>query len=121
MSLKNIRAKTVGAKKNFNRIELDFDGDKVYFRQPSRKEVREIQKFASKDGDFDFTTFQLYSVIKLTEDADGTRVFSDEDFDSMINEPTGGWLDSFQEKALEVMSPTDPKPESENSDKISKP
>ena len=106
----SILAKTLGAKKNFKKTEFDFEGEKVYFCQPSRGELREINKKSTDaQGQFDFLAFQLWSVIMLTKDADGNRVFSDEHFDSFLSEPIGGWLDQFSEEALKVMSNADPK------------
>lgn len=112
---KSILAKTLGAKTNFKKTEFDFDGDKVYFHQPTRGELREInKKSTSADGQFDFLAFQMWSVIMLTKDAEGVRVFSDEHFDSFLSQPVGGWLDTFAEKALEIMSAnSDPKSQPE--------
>jgi len=115
MSLQNIRAKTIGAKKQFKEIEFDFEGEKVFFRQPTRGQFRDIQKLSVKDDGFDFTAYQVWSVIRLTYDAKGERVFSDADFESFMAEPTGGWLDEFSTKAMEALAGnTDPKPQPEN-------
>lgn len=110
----DILAKTLGAKKHFKKTEFDYEGVKVVFHQPTRGEARELNKRSTtKDGEFDFIAFQMWSVIMLTKDENGNRVFSDEHFDSFLAEPVGGWLDEFSSKALEVMSNADPKPQPE--------
>jgi hypothetical protein len=115
MSLQNIRAKTVGAKKHFKEIEFDFDGEKVFFRQPTRGQFRDIQKLSVREDGFDFTAYQVWSVIRLTYDTKGERVFSDADFDGFMDEPTGGWLDEFSEKAMAAIAGNkDPKSQPES-------
>lgn len=97
MSLKKIRELTVGSKIVYETAEMTYDGEKVIFKQPSRREYRDLLKKATVDGELDVVSFQIWLVIFTTHDEEGNRVFSEEDFAMMIKMPPGGFIDKFAE------------------------
>jgi hypothetical protein len=110
-----LRAKTVGAKKDFRRTEVEFDGLNYEFVQPTlrgRKTI--IEKSRNADGDTDDVLLSIYAVIELTV-IPGTeeRIYEDTDLESMLNSPAGSFVDVFAGKAVSVMLGADsPLPES---------
>lgn len=104
-----IRAATLGKKTQFKSKEFDYDGIKVEFRQPNLKDRQMlINKAKSKDGDFDFVEFLVWSVISNTY-VPGTdeRVFEAADYDSMVGKPTGSFVDKFGAEIAEIMNVED--------------
>lgn len=112
MSLKDIRKYTVGAKKNLKEVVKEFiteDGDKykVMFRQPTRKDKKAlVKKCSDEDGMVDTIDLTTWAVIMLTYDPDtGERVFSDEDYDSLLEQASvGSFVDDFALEAIRLVN-----------------
>lgn len=103
-SLKDsIRNLTVGRKAEYRTIEIDYEGQKVVFKQPSQKVRRELFEKSTNGEKVDLVALQVWTVIALTHDSDGNKVFDDTDFDAIMNQPAGGFVDTFSEKALELL------------------
>lgn len=98
-----IRSLTVGKAAQYKTVEIDYEGSKVVFKQPSQKVRRDIFEKSTNGDKADLVALQVWTVIYLTYDADGNKVFDDSDFDSIMNQPSGGFVELFAEKALELL------------------
>lgn len=97
----DIRSKLMGQPVKFKEIEHEYDGSKIIFRQPSQRVRSAIFEKSLKDnGNLDTTAFQVWTVIYLTYDESGKRVFSDADFDALADLPTGSYVEEFAAKAV---------------------
>jgi|GEM_PF-3827339 len=93
-----IRDKILSAKKDFKKIEFDFEGEKLFIREPSIKESNEAtQLYFTKDNDgksvlkddanIDVT---MYYLCNLVTDADGNKIFEPTDRDTIFNHGANG-------------------------------
>lgn len=103
-----LRAATLGEKRVFRRVEVEYGGNKFELRQPS---IRMRQRMNSKCTDgkvFEFEMFVLYAIIECTY-VPGTdeRVFGDADFDTIVDAPPGGFLDALIEAILPLLNVED--------------
>lgn len=91
MSERNaIRAKLL-ATPAYRRAEVEIGGDKVYIREPSVGESRDLAtKCKAKGGEIDQLEYALRAVLALTVDADGARLFDDADYDALASQPVVG-------------------------------
>jgi len=102
----NIRSKTLGKKKGFKSKEVEFDGVKAEVRQPSIKRRKEIlRSVTDENGNIDGGDLVVWAAIYCTFEPGGDEpVFSEEDYDAFMEEPTGGFVDEFGQAALELMN-----------------
>ena len=109
MSLKeSIRELTVGSKIDYKSVEMDYNGETVVFKQPAQKVRRDIiEKSTKEDGNIDTVSLQVWTVIYLTYDQEGNRVFSEADYDVFMNQPVGSFVDKFAEKAMSLLGNPD--------------
>lgn len=104
MSLKDaIRKATVGSKAEYKTTEIEFEGQKVVFRQPSLKQRKDLIEKSVVNKEIDGVSMQVWSVIYLTYDEQGNRVFDEADYDALMNKPAGGFVDLFSEHALKLL------------------
>ena len=105
MSLKDtIRQATIGVKAEYKTKEITYNGEKVVFKQPSQKVRRDIiEKSTKPDGNIDSVALQSWCVIYLTYDEKDQKVFSEGDFDTLMENPVGSFVDKFAEVAIELM------------------
>lgn len=82
--------------------EFEYEGMKLFFRFPTRKDKREIVALATdKDGQLDHTLFETYATIVLTQVAETKEpLFSNEDFDLIENLEMGSLFDKVSAEAL---------------------
>lgn len=101
-----IRAKTVGKTSDFKVTEIDYEGEKVAFRQPNLRERQQLlNKAKDGKGEFDYIKFSVYSVIYCTYVPDlSERVFDEADFDTMMESNTGGFIDVFGKQVAEILN-----------------
>lgn len=111
MSLKDIRALTIGAKKNLKQVKKTFktqDGTEfeVMFQQPTRKDKKEIVKRCSDDnGMVDVIDLSTWAVIMLTYTPEGERVFSEEDYNLLLDQAaTDSFVEEFALEALKLIN-----------------
>lgn len=103
-NLKNaIRELTVGRNIPYKTTEIEYQGQKVIFKQPSQKVRRELFEKASKGDKVDLVALQVWTVIALTYDEEGNKVFDEADFDVIMEQPAGGFIEVFAEKAVELL------------------
>ena len=105
-----IRAATLGAKSQFKKTIVKYNGIEVEIRQPSIAERSQLQELCTErisngpNADalikVNNTAFFVWSVIKHTY-VPGTdeRVFDDADYETLSNSPSGGYMDKFFEIA----------------------
>lgn len=117
-----IRSKTVGAKTKFANETLEIDGVEVEVRQPSvktrsvlMKMSRDPKKAKGMDTDnisaddvlssLNYGKMQVLSVIYCTY-VPGTDelVFDESDYDALINQPAGGFVDDISTVAMNLMN-----------------
>lgn len=104
MSLKdNLRKLTVGSKNEYKTIEIDYKGETVVFKQPSLKQRKTLINKSLDNKEVDGVALQVWSIIYLTYDTEGNRVFDDTDFDSLMEKPAGSFVDTFGESALKLL------------------
>ena len=104
MSLRDdLRKLTVGSKSEYRTTEIDYRGQKVVFKQPSLKLRKEILNRSVVDKEIDGVSVQVWSVIYLTQDAEGNRLFDDADYESFMEKPAGGFVDTFSEHAMALL------------------
>lgn len=101
-----LRSKTVGKAKNFRSKIETIDGDEYEVRQLSVKDRMTVYNKATKNGVLDPLQFQIWAVIS-TCFVPGTneKLFDDTDYESLINQPTGGFLDQLSEAAVLMLNP----------------
>jgi len=100
-----IRGKTVGGKKNFRTEIVTVDGEDIEVRQLSVRDRLDVYNRSTKDGVLDPLQFQIWSVI-ATCFVPGTkeRLFEDADYDSLMDQPTGSFVDKLSEAAVEMLN-----------------
>lgn len=105
MSLKDdLRKLTVGSKSEYKTIQIDFKGSVVVFKQPSLRQRKDIiTKSVGEDREIDGVSMQVWSVIYLTHDSEGNRVFDETDYDSLMEKPAGSFVDTFAESAMKLL------------------
>lgn len=104
--LKELHAATIGAKKNFKRYSLEFEGTAVEFIQPNVKQRRDIlNKCKDSKGEVDGVLLMVEAVIQLTvEPNTDNRVFDETHRDMILSQPSGGWFEKFAEKAMQAIT-----------------
>lgn len=111
--LKNkIRSKTIGSAKifRFNKIKIDDDGTEIEIREPTVKEWGNIlRNVMSVDGDkgqtkMEYDQYLVWSVICCSY-VPGTdeKVFSEEDYETLLQVPKSSWVSEFSEIAMAMM------------------
>jgi hypothetical protein len=108
MDRAGFRARTVGALKQFKKVQVDLgDGVVVEVRQPSIKARAAIFKAAKALGGKDAlepAQLQVEAVMLCTFLEDGAPAFEPSDRDALFEQPAGGWFDKLAEAALELIN-----------------
>lgn len=109
-----IRKATIGAQKNFKKVVHEYEGQKVEFRAltvADRDKIRE--KATDEKGNIKGAAFQVWAIIFMTYEPDtDNRVFEEADYDNLMAQPAGGFVDEFAEKALKLLGGEEGKVES---------
>lgn len=111
MGLKDkLRQATVGSPKNFKSKKVEINGEEFEVRQPSVKDRGQLMNKAGVTStenvdDMDYASLQAYAVIYCTF-VPGTneKVFSDEDYETLLNSPSGTWVDELSRPIMELMN-----------------
>ena len=105
-----LRKATLGAPSVFKSEIVTFNGAKFEIRQPTIKARSNLRSRCTtvkgpSDVDFDMFEFLVWSVIANTY-VPGTDdlVFDEADYDALVQNPTGGFMDQFSEVAAELMN-----------------
>lgn len=117
----SIRNKTLGAKKGFKNKEVEFEGETVEIRQPSVKRRKEIlNSVTDENGNVDGGDLVVWAAIYCTFEPGGNEpVFSEEDYDAFMEQPTGSFVDEFGQAALELMNVSGEEKNFDNSEETS--
>jgi len=104
-----IRSSTLGAKPQFKTKLVDLDGTEVEIRQPNLKDRQKLLKMAKdKEGNFEMISFLLWAVILCTYVPNtNEKVFSEEDYDSMLEMNTGGFVEKLGGEVSALMNEED--------------
>lgn len=99
-----LRSKTVGAAKNFRKQIETVDGEDFEVRQLSVRDRMDVYNKATKNSVLDPLQFQIWAVIS-TVFVPGTdeRVFEDTDYESLVKQPTGSFVDKLSEVAVSML------------------
>ena len=112
--LADVRSNLLGKTPKFKSEIVLADGTEIEVRQPTVGQRALITKKAEctngKNVDFDYAAFLLWSVI-FSSYLPGTDqlVFSPEDYKTLSNMPTGGYIDDLQEAAQRLNNVTEDK------------
>lgn len=100
-----LRGATLGRKGQFKTEQVEVNGETFMVKQPSVAERKELFDAVRDDnGNYDLHEALIWSVIKLVYTPDGDeRVFDEADYEAMMSEPTGGWVDQLAEHVGDVM------------------
>lgn len=103
-----LRIATLGQPTNFKKEIVEINGEKFEVRQPSiaaRAELRIKCMDTDNFGKPQFNSFKfmLWSVIANTFVPDtNDKVFEDTDYDVLISQPSGGFVDTLTEAAMRM-------------------
>jgi hypothetical protein len=112
-NIDKFRSLTIGKPRTFKSETVPIDGTDFEVRQPTIKQRGTIQNKALCFSDdagkrldvpvFKSSEFQVWAVIEMTH-IPGTdqRVFSEKDYDILVEQPAGGWFDTLSKKAMEL-------------------
>jgi len=101
-----LRQLTVGAKKNFRKEIVKYDGEDFELRQPSVADRDELmEQCQGEDGKLRMTEFITWTLINNCY-VPGTdeRVFGKGDYEALKSQPTGGFVDELGNAAVRVMN-----------------
>lgn len=100
-----LRSKTVGAAKKFRTELVTVDGEEVEVRQLSVRDRLNVYNRSTKNGVLDPLQFQIWAVISTCY-VPGTneKLFEDADYDGLVDQPTGGFLDQLSEAAINMLN-----------------
>mgnify|MGYP003657580753 CR=1 FL=1 len=106
MTIDKLRAATIGAKKNFKSETIEYNGVKFEIRQPSIRARAELTKQCTgSNGAIDMFKFLVWLVIELTYVPNtDKKVFTAEDYDTLVEQATGGFVDAFSEVAASLVN-----------------
>lgn len=108
MSIKDIRSATLGAQNKFRTEEVEYNGTKVAVKQLSYADRTALLEKCKTDDKLDSLKLQVYAVIYTVVDPDtGDKVFSEDDFETMIQQPSGGYVDEFSKASFKVLGLSD--------------
>jgi len=125
-----IRSNTIGKKSKFASKLVDVGEDKVEVRQPSvktrsilMKKSRGVKSSKIEVGEvsaedvlqsIDYGKMQVLAVIYCTFVPDTEeRIFTESDYEALINQPAGGFVDDISTVAMDLMN-TKPEEDAKN-------
>jgi len=103
---KSVRDALLGKAPEFKKEIVEYEGIEVEIRQPSMKVRKQVMKRATdKEGNTDIFDFLIWSVIENTYFVGSDeKIFEDTDYDSLVERPSGGFMDKFGEVAASLMN-----------------
>jgi len=114
VSIKDIRSATLGAQNKFKTEDVEHNGIKVKVQQLSYGDRTALLEKCQKNDKVDTLKLQVYAVIYTVVDPDtGEKVFSEDDYETMIKQPSGGYVDTFSKAAFKVLGLSDDEAEAE--------
>lgn len=104
-SRSSIRDALLSAKTEFKSEVVPLNGVDVEVRQSTVKSRSELMKRSTVDGAVEFGAFLVWGVIYNTY-VPGTneKVFDEQDYDVLMEDPTGGIVDQLGEAISKIMN-----------------
>lgn len=107
-SITDLRQFLIGSGIEYKTIPYEYNGQTFYFKQPSQRLRSTIFEQSTKVGNdgkekVDGIALQVNAVIYTLCDKDGGFIFTSHDFDRLMDEPAGGFIDAFAKEAIKVM------------------
>lgn len=100
-----LRSKTVGGAKKFRSKIVTVDGEDIEVRQLSVRDRLDVYNRSTKNGVLDPLQFQIWSIIATCYVPDTReKLFDDADYDSLMEQPTGGFVDQLSEAAIDMLN-----------------
>lgn len=109
-SLKDVLRKvTVGAAKKFKKVKFEYEGNTFEFRSLTVRERDEIREKATDGkGNIQGAVFQVWAIIYMTYVPDtDEKVFEEGDYESLMSQPAGGFVDALASEALKLLGGDD--------------
>ena len=104
MSIKDIRNATIGSKPDFKSETVEHGNAEVEIRQLTVGDRNKLLEQAKGKDGIDGLKLQVYAVIMTAHDPEtGEKVFGPEDYDSLVSQPSGGFVDTFSNVAFRVL------------------
>lgn len=106
-SIKNaLRKATIGTAKKFKKVKFTYEGNDFEFRGLTVRDRDDIRaKATDKEGNILGAAFQVWALIYMTYVPEtDDKVFSPEDYDMLMSQPAGGFVDVLAGEALKLMS-----------------
>ncbi len=101
-----LRARTLGSKKVFNKKIIKHNGRNYELRQPTLAQRAELRrKVLDYEGNFDVFESLIWMVVFYTY-VPGTDelVFEEADYDILRSFPSGSWVDEFSDAASSLIN-----------------
>jgi len=103
-----MRAATLGAGHKRKEETVEIDGQTFVVRQPTVAERSQILKRSKANTgeleNVDISEMQVWAVIYCTYTPEGERVFEDADYEALMNQPSGSFVDALATAALRLMN-----------------
>ena len=104
MSTKDIRNALIGSKPEFKSEQVEVGGQKIEIRQLTVGDRNGLLEKCKNDKGVDGLKLQVYAVIMTAHDPEsGEKIFSPSDFDSLVAQPSGGFVDTVSNVAFRVL------------------
>jgi len=104
MSIKDIRSATLGAQNKFRTEKVEHEGIEVEVKQLSYAGRTALLENCRTNGELDTLKLQVFAVIHTVVDPEsGDQVFSEADYETMVEQPSGGYVDTFSKAAFKVL------------------
>ena len=102
----SIRSSILGKKPKFAKEIVEYKNNRYEIRQPTLRARREIMnRCTGNDGTIDMMSALIYLCIYNTYIADtDERVFEESDYEALLEEPTGGFIDEISIIASSLMN-----------------
>ena len=117
MSIRDI-VRSKAANGEFRTKIVEIDGERILVKQPSVRGRNDLMELATKEnGKIDMAKFLIWGLINncyIPDDAKGKdgkkdpdagqKIWEDTDFDSLMAQPAGGWIDELGTVAAELLN-----------------
>lgn len=104
MSTKDIRNALIGSKPEFKSEEVEVGGKKIEVRQLTVGDRNGLIEKCKGDNGVDGLKLQVYAVIMTAHDPEtGDKIFSPADYDTLVAQPSGGFVDTISNVAFRVL------------------
>jgi len=104
VSIKDIRSATLGAQNKFRTEKVKHGDIEVEVKQLSYADRTALMEKCTEGDKLDSLKLQVFAVIYTVVDPEtGDKVFSETDYETMVQQPSGGYVDTFSKAAFKVL------------------